>query len=81
MFVLNSPNALKYELSKFQLNHPDIRQFRILLQGPVGAGKSCFINSVMSVFKGKIVARAEEETCAAKSCTKTVRIVFIYTFL
>ncbi|XP_058237233.1 interferon-induced protein 44-like, partial [Hemibagrus wyckioides] len=54
-----------------QLNHPDISQFRILLHGPVGAGKTCFINSVKSVFKGRIVVRADEETSAGKSFTKT----------
>ncbi|KAG7315583.1 hypothetical protein KOW79_020449 [Hemibagrus wyckioides] len=46
-------------------------QFRILLHGPVGAGKTCFINSVKSVFKGRIVVRADEETSAGKSFTKT----------
>ncbi|XP_034156221.1 interferon-induced protein 44-like [Pangasianodon hypophthalmus] len=67
----NTKDRLKTELSQFQLNHPEISRFRILLHGPVGAGKSCFINSVMSVFKGKIVVRAVEETSAGKSCTKT----------
>ncbi|XP_047658814.1 interferon-induced protein 44-like isoform X2 [Tachysurus fulvidraco] len=67
---------LKSELSElltFMENHQDIKQFRILLHGPVGAGKSCFVNSVMSVFKGRIVVRAAEETCAGKSCTKTYK--------
>ncbi|PWA14341.1 hypothetical protein CCH79_00018487 [Gambusia affinis] len=34
------------------------RQFRILLHGPVGAGKSSFINSVFSVLEGKICHKA-----------------------
>ncbi|XP_060754520.1 interferon-induced protein 44-like [Neoarius graeffei] len=69
----NRKELLKSELRQFQLNHPEISHFRILLHGPVGAGKSCFINSVMSVFKGKIVIKAQEESSAGKSCTKTYK--------
>ncbi|XP_026994459.2 interferon-induced protein 44-like [Tachysurus fulvidraco] len=75
-----NPNNLKSELSElltFMENHQDIKQFRILLHGPAGAGKSCFINSVMSVYKGRIVFRAAEENSAGKSCTnkyKTYKI-------
>ncbi|XP_053532188.1 interferon-induced protein 44 [Ictalurus punctatus] len=67
----NAKELLKSQLSGFQFNHPGISQFRILLHGPVGAGKSCIINSTESVFKGRIVVKAEEETSAGKSCTKT----------
>ncbi|XP_047658829.1 interferon-induced protein 44-like [Tachysurus fulvidraco] len=71
-----NPSNLKSELSElltFMENHQDIKQFRILLHGPVGAGKSCFINSVKSVYKERIVVRAAEETSAGKSCTKTYK--------
>ncbi|XP_047658822.1 interferon-induced protein 44-like isoform X2 [Tachysurus fulvidraco] len=76
-----NPSNLKSELSelllKFMENHQDIKQFRILLHGPVGAGKSCFINSVRSVYKERIVFGAAEETSAGMSCTnkyKTYKI-------
>ncbi|XP_060716267.1 interferon-induced protein 44-like [Tachysurus vachellii] len=71
-----NPSNLKSELSellKFMETCKDIRQFRILLHGPVGAGKSCFANSVRSVYKERIVFGAAEETIwrsAGKSCTK-----------
>ncbi|XP_036413404.1 interferon-induced protein 44-like isoform X2 [Colossoma macropomum] len=61
---------LEEELTDIQLNHPELRHVRILLHGPVGAGKSCFINSVQSVFKGEIITMAGEESCANKSFTK-----------
>ncbi|XP_027027368.2 interferon-induced protein 44-like [Tachysurus fulvidraco] len=70
-------NNLKSELSEllltFMENRQDIKQFRILLHGPVGAGKSCFINSVRSVYKERIVFGAAEETSAGKSCTRTYK--------
>jgi len=35
--------------------HPEtVSDFRLLLTGPVGSGKSSFINSISSVFAGRI---------------------------
>ncbi|KAK2817751.1 hypothetical protein Q7C36_021684 [Tachysurus vachellii] len=68
-----NPSNLKSELSeqlKFMENHQDIRQFRILLHGPVGAGKSSFLNSVRSAYKGIIAFGAAEGTSAGESYTK-----------
>ncbi|KAK2817768.1 hypothetical protein Q7C36_021701 [Tachysurus vachellii] len=69
-----NPSNLKSELSellKFMEKCKNIRQFKILLHGPVGAGKSCFVNSVRTVYKERIVFVAAEETSAGKSCTNT----------
>ncbi|XP_027895461.1 interferon-induced protein 44-like isoform X2 [Xiphophorus couchianus] len=46
------------------------RQFRILLHGPVGAGKSSFINSVFSVLEGKICHKATACNIIQTSFTK-----------
>ncbi|XP_036413164.1 interferon-induced protein 44-like [Colossoma macropomum] len=69
----NEKENLEAKLRHIQLNHPELRRVRILLHGPVGAGKSCFINSVQSVFHGEIKTRAFEQSNAKKSCTKTYK--------
>lgn len=67
------------ELKSIKLNHRECHNLRILLHGPVGAGKSCFINSVMSAFHGEIVTMAGEQSNAEKSCTKTYKAYQITT--
>lgn len=66
---------MKSEISRCQITNPEITKLKILLYGPVGAGKSCFINSTMSIFAGRSVYRIPEETSAGTSCTKTVSAV------
>ncbi|WAR31670.1 IF44L-like protein [Mya arenaria] len=47
-----------------------LQEYRVLLIGPVGAGKSSFVNTVCSAFKGRIVQRAscgEEQHSFTKS--------------
>ncbi|XP_030641293.1 interferon-induced protein 44-like [Chanos chanos] len=47
---------------------------RILLHGPVGAGKSSFVNSIDNVFKGRIACRALPDAGAGKSFTRTYKV-------
>ncbi|XP_067428581.1 interferon-induced protein 44-like isoform X1 [Thunnus thynnus] len=48
----------------------DGQQLRILLHGPVGAGKSSFINSVQSVLEGRICKKAFADNMAQGCFTK-----------
>ena len=45
---------------------------RILLHGPIGAGKSSFINSVQSVLQGSISVLAPADAASGKSFTNKV---------
>ncbi|XP_072224776.1 interferon-induced protein 44-like [Leuresthes tenuis] len=56
--------------------HPrndNISHLRILLQGPVGAGKSSFINSVESVILNRISGRAMTDASSGSSFTKKLK--------
>ncbi|XP_015228288.1 interferon-induced protein 44-like isoform X2 [Cyprinodon tularosa] len=48
----------------------DNQQLRILLHGPVGAGKSSFVNSVCSLFQGRVCTSAMVNNDVGDSCTK-----------
>ncbi|XP_048103688.1 interferon-induced protein 44-like isoform X2 [Alosa alosa] len=57
-------------LRNFKISQPKIEHLRILVHGPVGAGKSSFINSIDSIFQGRMTSAAQVETSAGKSFTK-----------
>ncbi|XP_076153665.1 interferon-induced protein 44-like [Alosa pseudoharengus] len=61
-------NEMKKNLRKLQLKNPAVEHLRILVIGPVRAGKSSFIQSVKSMFKNRMVNAAC--TVAAGGCTR-----------
>ncbi|KAI4879274.1 hypothetical protein NFI96_004801 [Prochilodus magdalenae] len=67
-------NSEKEEIIK-DLGHlnPDLKPLRILLYGPVGAGKSCFINSVQRALLGRNVMPALESSTSGETVTVSIK--------
>uniref|UniRef100_A0A4W5LYL1 G domain-containing protein n=1 Tax=Hucho hucho TaxID=62062 RepID=A0A4W5LYL1_9TELE len=62
--------------------NPDIEHVRILLDGPVGAGKSSFINSINNIFQNKTTSKALADSAMAdQSFTITVKTGLYYPFV
>ncbi|XP_048020320.1 interferon-induced protein 44-like [Megalobrama amblycephala] len=68
--------ALLSTISGWKPSVSSVKQARILLVGPVGAGKSSFFNSVNSVFKGYVSIQANTGT-AGTSLTTRFRTYYI----
>ncbi|XP_071398992.1 interferon-induced protein 44-like isoform X2 [Centroberyx affinis] len=51
-------NELMDSIKLYKPAHSSVSQARILLIGPVGAGKSSFFNSINSVFRGHVTSQA-----------------------
>ncbi|XP_052399194.1 interferon-induced protein 44 isoform X2 [Carassius gibelio] len=76
IFDWGQKEVLKDRLEKFTLSNPDVTKIKILVAGQIGAGKSSFINSVLSVFQGEIVNEALADTSSSGACrsfTKRLR--------
>ncbi|XP_040927929.1 interferon-induced protein 44-like [Betta splendens] len=57
-------------LKQYKPQNEQVTRLRILLHGPVGAGKSSFINSVDSVFQGRVAVRAPMDATSGESFTQ-----------
>ncbi|KAJ7999709.1 hypothetical protein DPEC_G00197220 [Dallia pectoralis] len=64
-------------LRNFNLNDPNLGHLRFLVLGPIGAGKSSFINSVNNVFQGRIAHNALGAASSGTSFTKTYKTHYI----
>ncbi|XP_056263229.1 interferon-induced protein 44-like [Pseudoliparis swirei] len=65
-------------VKKYQPQNKEVKQLRVLLHGPIGAGKSSFINSVESVLQGRITGRALTDTNAQEGFTRKHTTYKIY---
>ncbi|KAM8748346.1 interferon-induced protein 44-like isoform 1-T2 [Acanthopagrus schlegelii] len=73
----NKEEDLQY-VKEYQPERDDIRHLRILLYGPVGAGKSSFINSVSIVLRGRMsIPAAASATTSDKSFTRRYETHYI----
>uniref|UniRef100_A0A3B3VHC7 G domain-containing protein n=1 Tax=Poecilia latipinna TaxID=48699 RepID=A0A3B3VHC7_9TELE len=69
-YLQDNKNALQY-LKNFRPQNEEANHIRVLLYGPVGAGKSSFINSVNNVLQGRMTNEAlASNTTSDQSFTK-----------
>uniref|UniRef100_UPI0037E7D288 interferon-induced protein 44-like n=1 Tax=Semicossyphus pulcher TaxID=241346 RepID=UPI0037E7D288 len=72
----SSQENLNY-IKNFQPRNKEVKHLRILLHGPVGAGKSSFVNSAESALRGRVTNRALTDATSGSSFTlkyKTYKI-------
>lgn len=69
--ALPQNNQENLEFVKSYQPRTEVKHLRILLHGPVGAGKSSFINSVESVLQGRVTGRVM--TDAISGCSFTTK--------
>ncbi|XP_028840349.1 interferon-induced protein 44-like [Denticeps clupeoides] len=70
---MESKSDMETKLREFCLTEQDVGQLRIVLFGPVGAGKSSFINSVNNAFLGRVTSKALVASGAGTSFTTTYK--------
>ncbi|XP_039908598.1 interferon-induced protein 44-like isoform X2 [Simochromis diagramma] len=68
-FPENNENIRTF-LKSYKPRNQDANHLRILFLGPVGAGKSSFINSTDSVLQGRVTGRGLTDATSGKTFTK-----------
>ncbi|KAF5888825.1 interferon-induced protein 44-like, partial [Clarias magur] len=61
-------------VKNFQLRAADVTELKILLHGPIGAGKSTFVNSINSVLQGRNTSIALADSTAGPSQSFTLKL-------
>ncbi|XP_063074589.1 interferon-induced protein 44-like [Engraulis encrasicolus] len=61
------------EVRNLKLRHPKVEHLRLLVVGPVGAGKSTLINSIGSIFQGRLYQGALADTACDTSFTQKLQ--------
>jgi GTPase SAR1 family protein len=67
-------------LKKEVMEEDEEKQINLLILGPLGAGKSSFINSIMSIGKNRHYNLAPTYFNTAKTWTIKVRLCYIYCY-
>ncbi|XP_057186830.1 interferon-induced protein 44-like [Triplophysa rosa] len=73
-FKWDQKSELKKHLEEFSLSNPDVKHIKILVAGPIGAGKSSFINSVNNVFQGRITSDAPASSSSSHGESFTTKL-------
>ncbi|XP_051553918.1 interferon-induced protein 44-like [Myxocyprinus asiaticus] len=73
-FDWNQKNVLKERLERFVVSNKDVKDIKILVTGQIGAGKSSFINSVISAFQGEIANEALADSTLGQSHSFTKKL-------
>ncbi|XP_062393537.1 interferon-induced protein 44-like [Sardina pilchardus] len=66
--------TMKSKLKGMRVRNPEVPSLRILVHGPVGAGKSSFITSIDSIFQERMTSAAIPETLSDRSFTKIFKV-------
>ncbi|XP_040918235.1 interferon-induced protein 44-like isoform X2 [Toxotes jaculatrix] len=65
-------------LNSYKPQNKEVKHLRILLHGPVGSGKSSFINSVDSVFQKRVTNRVMTDAISGSSFTQKYKTFKIH---
>lgn len=77
-YVLNSQDDKSIMLRKlhdFKPGSAEVSKMNILLHGPIGAGKSSFVNSVKTVLQGHTTTSALADSADGESHSFTLKVI------